>query len=397
MSEKRHTPLGSPLKIGGLEIRNRFCIQPMECGSSGLGGKPNSSTAARYDNLCGGGAGMVVMESVTLQYESRARENQLMLDITDFDNRRAWEMLIGDLKRKYPDTAVIMQLNHSGELSDERFSRRVTVKPKEGFGGELIDEDYIDKVIESYVQASRFLYEAGCDGVDMKLCHGYLSAQILRPYNDRVWKYGGSWENRSRYAFDMCEKIRKAVPDRKFLVGAKVSVYEGICGGQGHCGADSDEICLKETFQLCRGLEERGTDFFIETLGNAENSWELMCPGKKCLKNVYTHLTMAKKLKAELGKETAVIAGGLSALGQGTEDSEMNIPAAKNGLMHWGNYCISQGDFDMIALGRQSFADPELPKKYLDDREDEIRWCTCCDGCGQLLGSQKPVKCVVYK
>jgi len=72
-----HTPLSRNLKIGGLEAKNRFCIQPMECGNADLKGRFTEATLRRYENLFRGEAGVVVMESVTLQYESRARENQL--------------------------------------------------------------------------------------------------------------------------------------------------------------------------------------------------------------------------------------------------------------------------------------------------------------------------------
>ena len=50
----------------------------------------------------------------------------------------------------------------------------------------------------------------------------------------------------------------------------------------------------------------------------------------------------------------------------------------------------------MIALGRQSLADPKLPAKYLADKEDEINWCVACDSCAELLTQQENVGCVVY-
>lgn len=79
-----NTPLSRTLKIGGLEAKNRFCIQPMECGNGDLKGRITEAALRRYQNLFRGGAGVIVMESVTLQYESRARENQLLLDLEDF-------------------------------------------------------------------------------------------------------------------------------------------------------------------------------------------------------------------------------------------------------------------------------------------------------------------------
>ena len=57
-------------------------------------------------------------------------------------------------------------------------------------------EEEIEQVIKDYVLGSKYAYEVGADGVDLKLCHGYLGSQILRPFNKDNWKYGGSWENR---------------------------------------------------------------------------------------------------------------------------------------------------------------------------------------------------------
>ena len=65
-------------------------------------------------------------------------------------------------------------------------------------------------------------------------------------------------------------------------------------------------------------------------------------------------------------------------------------------MFHWGNYNIEHGYCDMIALGRQSLADPKLPIKYCEDREDEINWCVACDCCVELLIRQQNVGCVVH-
>ena len=66
----------------------------------------------------------------------------------------------------------------------------------------------------------------GADGIDMKLCLGKLGPQILRPYNDRDWKYAGSWENRSHFAYDLLERIKGAV-SRDFLIGSWFSSFRG--------------------------------------------------------------------------------------------------------------------------------------------------------------------------
>ena len=93
--------------------------------------------------------------------------------------------------KKINDKAVfIWQLTHSGEISHPDFSKRVTVKPHADFGGELLSEEDIDKILDQFVLGAKIAHECGADGVDFKICHGYLGTQLLRPYNDRKWKYG---------------------------------------------------------------------------------------------------------------------------------------------------------------------------------------------------------------
>ena len=390
------TPLERPIRIGARMSKNRFVIQPMECGDSNLRGGFSEDTLRRYDNLCRGGAGVVVMEAITLQYESRARRTQLLLDVDDPDNRAQWEKFFFEKRMRYPDTLFIVQLHHSGELSDDSFSRRVCVKPLPGYGGDLIDADYIEQTIDSYVKAAHFLYQIGADGVDLKFCHGYLFSQILRPYNDRCWKYGGSFANRSRFAFELCEKVRRAIPDERFLIGAKVSVYDEMPGGQGHDGPYSPIIDPAESIALCKGLEERGASYFIESLGNAGCGWSLMCPDHYSAGNVFQHMSMAKLLRKNLRPETAVICGGLSILRDGKNNGLSGLDPEKNSLFYWGNTGIEQGDFDMIALGRQSLADPFLPRKYLDKQEKDIHWCLCCNRCSELEAAQQHCGCAIF-
>ncbi len=389
-------PLARPVHIGKCLAKNRFVIQPMECGDSDLRGGFSQNTRTRYENLFRGGAGMIVMESVTLQYDCRCRRHQLLLDVHDQDNRDQWEDFVREKKRRYPDTLLIVQLNHSGELADESFSRRVCVKPLPGYGGVLLEEDDIAEIIASYAEACRFLAYIGVDGVDLKFCHGYLGAQLLRPYNDRRWKYGGSFENRARFAYEMCERVRYAVPHESFLLGAKVSVYDELPGGQGHAGPDSPIIDPEESVRFCKGLEHRGVSFIIETLGSAGFGWNLMCPNRNAPDNVFRHMTAAKLLRKNLRSETTVICGGLSLLRDGTHNGMTGVDPAHGNLFYYGNTCIERGDFDMIALGRQSYADPALPAKYLSGKTDTINWCRCCPGCGTLLMNQQPTGCVVY-
>jgi len=388
--------LWSPLNIGGTSAKNRFAILPMECNDALEGGGISRSVIDRYHAYCEGGAGIVIFEGVALRYENRSREYQILLDIYNDENRNQWRKLISDLKAKYPETLLIVQYHHGGEVAAEEFSRRVTVKDLPGFGGELIDEKYIDDYIALQVETAKFLYEIGVDGVDIKLGHGYLGSQILRPYNDREWKYGGPWENRSRYAYDTCEKIRAAVPDEKFLIGARVSMYEEFPGGQGHAGPDSPYIDLTESIELIRGLEARGCSFFIETIGNAYVFWNNMAPEPSCSVNVYDHMTMAKLMKDSLKPETVVIGAGMSVLGDGSSNQLGGVDPDKKSFAYWSNYCVETGGMDVVGIGRQALADPYLPAKFKEGRTGEINWCRMCNMCSDLKSKKEHSGCAVY-
>jgi 2,4-dienoyl-CoA reductase-like NADH-dependent reductase (Old Yellow Enzyme family) len=104
------------------------------------------------------------------------------------------------------------------------------------------------------VLAAEITRDSGTDGINIRLCHGYLGSQILRPYNTRKWKYGGKWENRRQFAFDLYERIKKAVPDKDLLIGSKISVWESFPGGFGTAEPDTPVINLTEPIDLKKVL-----------------------------------------------------------------------------------------------------------------------------------------------
>ena len=394
MSNK-DTLLAQPIKIGKKTAPNRFVINAMECCDSTPDGGFSARSLERYRNLFEGNAGVIVFESITMQYDSRARDNQISIQPNNKENVESWRKFIKEMKDLNPKPLLIVQLNHSGEISGGGDQKRVCVKPLHGFGGEVIDADYVDKTIDQFVEASKLLYDLGADGVDLKFCHGYFGSQILRPYNDRQWKYGGPWENRSRFAFDMTEKVRKVVNDDNFIVGSKVSMWEGFPGGQGCAGPDTPVIDLTESIDLCKGLKERGANFILESTGAPSITMALHMPDRGKADDAYLHFTMAKIIKDAVGKDMCVMGGAYSVLNNG-KNTLQAVQPEWNSMFHWGNYNIEHGYCDMIALGRQSFADPKLPIKYCEDRENEINWCVACDCCVELRIRQQNVGCVVH-
>ncbi|MEG0257213.1 MAG: 2,4-dienoyl-CoA reductase [Christensenella sp.] len=382
----------NPIKIGTRECKNRFFVQAMECTDADAEGNPTDLTYQRYENLYKGDWGLVDLEAISITQENRSRMNQLMIME---QNVPALTTFMKKLKEVNKDTLTVFQLTHSGELSNPKFSRRVTVMPSYSYGGDLLSDEEVDKIIDDFVLAAKIAHDVGADGIDMKLCHGYLGSQILRPFNSRKWKYGGSWENRRRFAFDLYERISKEVNDKNFLIGSKVSAWEGFPGGFGTDGPDSPIIDLTEPLDLIRGLEERGAQFIVQSAGSPSITVTLTQAEKNYPYIAYLHPTFQKAFKEVLKPETALIGSNYSVWGNGNKNLQM-IDPKENTMFKVGAKNIEKGIVDMIGLGRQSFADPLMPKKLAEGDEKDIHFCTLCDNCLELLIRQERIGCCTY-
>lgn len=383
----------SPVKIGPHTCTNRFFAQPMECVDADLEGNPTDKTYQRYENLYKGEFGLVDLEAITVTNESRARKTQLEIMPR---NEKALAKLIKRLKEVNPNVVIVFQLTHSGELSNPEFSRRITVKELPGFPGELMDEKDVENIIDEFALAAKIAHAVGANGVDLKFCHGYLGSQILRPYNDRKWKYGGSWENRSRFAYELMESVQKAVSyDKNFLIGSKLSMWEGFPGGCGSAGPDSPLMDLTESIELVKGLEERGATYFIQSLGNVHASMNFMEAVDDEPYLSYLHFYFADILKKAVKPETIVIGSSFSPF-RGKKNKLLAVDPEKSSMFAVGARMIEDGVMDMIGLGRQSLADPLTPLKLREGREDEIKYCNQCMNCEELMLRQQPVGCVTF-
>ncbi|MCX7667466.1 MAG: 2,4-dienoyl-CoA reductase [Atribacterota bacterium] len=385
--------LFTPITIGKKIASNRFVINAMECCDADENGNPSPRTYRRYRRLFEGDAGVIFLEAITVSYESRARLNQLSIMP---HNEKALQKFTQEMKSVNSKPIFIWQLTHAGELSSPDFSRRVCVKPLPGLGGDLLSEEDVDKIMDQFVLGAKIAYNAGADGVDLKLCHGYFGTQVLRPYNDRPWKYGGPWEKRRQFAFDLYERIRKEIPDPNFLVGSKVTMWEGIPGGQGCAGPDTAIMDLTEPLDLLRGLKERGANFILVSAGNPSLTIALAHPDKRIPDYAYLHHLFQKEARKVLYPGVVTMGSAYSIFRDG-KNNFLGVEREKSSLLHWGDKNIRDGVTDMVAIGRQSFADPYLPKKLREGKLDQINWCTLCDTCMELLIRQQNTGCVVYE
>ncbi len=382
----------SPIKIGPRVSQNRFFCQAMECTDADDDGNPSDLTYQRYENLFKGQAGLVSLEAISISDKYHSRLNQLMILPR---NVKPLTTFVRKLREINPKTLFIFQLTHSGELSNPDFSKKVSIKPLPTYKADLITEEEFEKIMVNFVEAAVIAHDAGADGIDMKLCHGYLGSQVLRPYNDRKWKYGGPWTNRRQFAFDLYERIQKAVNDPNFLIGSKVSVWEGFPGGFGCAGPDTPVMDMTEPIDLVKGLEERGAKFFIQSAGSPSITVSLTQADRTAPYFAYLHQTFSKTLRDNLKKETVVIGSNYSSFRDGN-NKLCAVNPEDSSLFGYGAHNIETGITDMIGLGRQSFADPLLPLKLAEGHESEINWCTVCDNCLELLIQQSPIGCCTY-
>ena len=389
---KAESMLFTPVSIGTRMAENRIAINAMECCDSDENGNPTENTYRRYRRHFEGNSGVIVLEAITVSYESRSRLTQLSVMPR---NREALAKFVKEMKQVNDKPLFIWQLTHSGELSHPDFSRRVCVKPLPGFGGDILSEEDVEKIMDEFVLAAKIAHDCGADGVDFKLCHGYLGSQILRPYNDRKWKYGGSWSNRTRFAYETYERMVREVNDPNFIIGSKVSIWEGFPGGQGSAGPDTAVMDLTESLDLVKGIEERGAKFILQSAGSPSITLALSQPDRKIPDDAYLHHTFSKAVKDVLKKETVVIGSAYSVFRNGKNNLQAVEPE-KASLEYWGNKNIKDGVCDMIAIGRQSLADSLLPKKLQEGKSNEVKWCTACDNCIELLIRQRNVGCCTY-
>jgi len=216
---------------------------------------------------------------------------------------------------------------------------------------------------------------------------------MLRPANSRKDRFGGSFENRTRFFRDTLEKIKKAVGTDSFLLGARFSVYEGLPGGFGTSGPGEVIEDLSEPLALVRIMEKAGMDYINVSAGIPAITPEIVRPSKNYPEGVYRHFGWARAMKKEV--EVPIIAAGYSYLRDGKNDLKEPEPAKKS-FLYWAEKNLHQGVCDMVGIGRQSLADPLFARKILAGQPAEVNYCIACGSCSQLLRAQALTGCPIY-
>ena len=220
------SPFSRPIELkSGKTIGNSLCILPMEGWDGTTEGRPTDFTRNRWKKFAISGAKLLFgCEAVAVCHSGKANPNQLVLNADTFPDFVELRQLLLDEHSnafgKTDDLLIGLQLTHSGRFckpkSHKAFEPKILyshpfLNNKFGLTADyptLTDAD-IDQIIEHYVEAAVLAQKAGFDFVDVKHCHGYLGHEFLSSVN-REGRYGGSFENRTRYLRNIVAGIRQA-------------------------------------------------------------------------------------------------------------------------------------------------------------------------------------------
>ena len=380
----------SPIQIGNRFAPNRIVNQPMECNDADDLGRPTALTLDRYRRLAEGRAGIIIIEALTISQESRARKNQLGIYP---ETAGSLERLVREMRTIQSESLILMQITHSGRQSGAGFSRVVSAYPTGDAEVHVLSEKEIEKIEDDFARAAALAEQVGADGIDFKQCHGYFGTEILRPANIRPDRFGGSFENRTRFLKETVAKIKERVGRDSFILGARFSIYEGIPGGFGTPGPAEVVEDLTEPLGFARLIENMGLHYINVSAGIPAVTPEVVRPTKSYPEGVYRHFGWARAVKQVVS--LPVIGSGYSYLRDGKNDLKEPDPAKKN-FRYWAGKNLEQGDCDLVGIGRQSLADPLFAQKILEGRNSEIHYCVACGGCSVLLRSQAQTGCPIY-
>jgi 2,4-dienoyl-CoA reductase-like NADH-dependent reductase (Old Yellow Enzyme family) len=235
------SPLRWPLAKGDIKIGNRIAVQPMEGWDGSSDGNPTESTIRRWQRFGRSGAKLIWGgEAVAVTHEGRANPNQLLAaKHTREGLRRLRSVLIEEHRRTTgSDEGLLigLQLTHSGRYSRPNAHNRI--EPRILFHHPILDQrlglpdDYpllrdseIEEIIANFHRAAWMAQHLEFDFVDIKHCHGYLGHEFLGAHT-REGRYGGSFENRTRFLREVVQGIRSLAPG--LAIGVRLSAFDTI-------------------------------------------------------------------------------------------------------------------------------------------------------------------------
>ncbi len=337
----------SPTRIGELEIKNRMIVPAMGSGFAGADGKVSPQMSAFMEARAKGGFGLIITEYNVVRSDGMMSDLDLKLYLDDNIEPLA------DMIRKVHENGarIFVQLFHAGREADPSLIGGLPHAPSpipfplfDNVALEMTKEDVLD-LIEHFADAAERAKKAGADGVEIHACHSSIGEQFMSPYtNKRTDDYGGSIEGRAKFVSDIIRRIKERL-GANFPVSVRMNAVEEPEGG----------LSLTEARVLAQLFEEAGADLLNISHG------------------IYFYYTQVIKPSSYM---PAFNFDNVQAI-----KNCVSIPIAGVGRVndpYIAEDLIKSSKADLIAFGRESIAEPELPIKIAEKRLDEICPCIGC-------------------
>lgn len=343
--EKYHA-LFETIQIGSLTIPNRFVMPAIESGTTTLQHTFSEQSIEYYRARVRGGFGLIIADYMAVSEDGIGVKTEAGL----------WDDCFISEHKKLTDAVheeggiIFAQLHHSGLMC---VKENTGVEPKGPSAiaaphhMQTVTEYTTEEVyefIEKYIQAAKRAKEAGFDGVEVHGAHIFQIGQFLSKFsNKRVDEFGGSYENRFRFAEKIITGI-KAVCGADYPMTFRVSADEYI-----ESGCSANDACLYASM-----AEEAGVHAIHVSTGTGIGG------------NVVAPMYFEPGFNVETAERIK---------------NYVKIPVITVGRINdpvLVNQIVKSGRADMVSLGRQSVCDPEFPKKVKEGRTEEIFRCTGC-------------------
>ena len=294
-------------------------------------------------------------------------------------NGKVWKSIIGldndafipGLKRLTDavhacDARVAAQILHGGRSASSFFTKMQPVAPSALVHRSIKQEPHaltvseIKTVIDNYVSATLRAKKSGFDAVELHGGMGYLINQFLsKATNKRDDDYGGSMENRTRFARELVVAVKETV-GKDYPIIFRLSGDDFV----------EDGLKIGDSVEIAKILEQAGVDAFNVSPGWHESKTPIML--MVIPRMAYTFLS--EKIKS--GVNVPVIA------------------SVRINDLKLAEEILNNGQSDFVSIGRPLIVDPEMPNKYKDGQRDDIRRCIACNqGCFDSLLNFKSVSC----
>lgn len=347
-----------PFACKTLHLRNRTVMAPMTRSFS-PGNIPNADNVAYYARRAAGEVGLIITEGVEINHPGASGYPNVP-HIYGEAAMAGWRQVVDAVHAA--GGQIIPQLWHVGavrkpehEGAAPAYSPSGLFAPGKPNGVAMRKQDIAD-VVDAFAESARLSKEAGFDGVEIHGAHGYLIDQFLwAGTNQRDDEYGGSLENRARFAVEIIQAVRAAVGE-DFAIVFRFSTWK-----QQDYGAELVSGPA-ELEQLLKLLSDAGVDVFH---ASTRRFWEPQFAGSP--------LNLAGWTQKLTGKPTISVGSvGLTEDFMSGTFLSKQAEVAKSGLDELEQR-MQAGEFDLIAIGRALLQDPDWVRKVREGREQEIQ------------------------